>query len=257
MDDLISRQDAVNALDKRFDDVPMELTTEILLLRKDLREVIPSATCGNLEKPEKPQHSEGEAADCNLDCIDRQEAIRWVKSECNPYGKPTLDYESGIKVIEHLERMSSVQPEKRTEERTETHACDLIDRQAAINALDVLCQEHRYKIPGKIETYSQYNEAWQDALDRAEGAIFNLPSAQPDLDEWCTDCKEYDSERHCCPRYNRVIREAVEEVKEERIYCKDCKWCEDADGLTCMNPTSWVVDTGCNFGCVLAERREE
>ena len=57
---------------------------------------------------------------------------------------------------------------------------DLIDRQAAIDALDVLCQEHRYKIPGKIETYSQYNEAWQDALDRAEGAIFNLPSAQPD-----------------------------------------------------------------------------
>lgn len=57
---------------------------------------------------------------------------------------------------------------------------DLISRQAAIKALDVLCQEHRYKIPGKIETYSQYNEAWQDALDRAEGAIFNLPSAQPE-----------------------------------------------------------------------------
>lgn len=56
---------------------------------------------------------------------------------------------------------------------------DLISRQAAIDALDVLCQEHRYKIPGKRETYSQYNEAWQDALDRAEGAIGNLPSAQP------------------------------------------------------------------------------
>ena len=57
---------------------------------------------------------------------------------------------------------------------------DLISRQDAIDALDVLCQEHRYKIPGKIETYSQYNEAWQDALDRAEGAIFNLPSSQPE-----------------------------------------------------------------------------
>ena len=53
---------------------------------------------------------------------------------------------------------------------------DLISRQAAIDALDVLCQEHRYKIPGKFETYSQYNEAWQDALDRAEGAIDNLPT---------------------------------------------------------------------------------
>ena len=57
---------------------------------------------------------------------------------------------------------------------------ELIIRQAAIDVLDVLCQEHRYKIPGKIETYSQYNEAWQDALDRAEGVIFNLPSAQPE-----------------------------------------------------------------------------
>lgn len=64
---------------------------------------------------------------------------------------------------------------------------DLISRAAAIDALDVLCQEHRYKIPGKRETYSQYNEAWQDALDRAEGAIGNLPSAQPEIVR-CRDC---------------------------------------------------------------------
>jgi hypothetical protein len=61
---------------------------------------------------------------------------------------------------------------------------DLISRQAAIDALDVLCQEHRYKIPGKEETYSQYNEAWQDALDRAEGAIFNLWPAEPKRGKW-------------------------------------------------------------------------
>ena len=67
------------------------------------------------------------------------------------------------------------------DKRTETHACDLISRQAALDALDVLCQEHRYRIPGKRETYSQYNEAWQDALDRAEGAIGNLPSVQPEV----------------------------------------------------------------------------
>ena len=70
---------------------------------------------------------------------------------------------------------------------------DLISRQAAIDALDVLCQEHRYRIPGKIETYSQYNEAWQDALDRAEGAIFNLPSAQPEIIH-CWECIYYDQE---------------------------------------------------------------
>jgi len=37
MDDYISRQEAIDALDKRFDSIPMEQTTEILLLRKDLR----------------------------------------------------------------------------------------------------------------------------------------------------------------------------------------------------------------------------
>lgn len=41
--DCISRQAAIDALDKRFDGVPMELTTEILELRRDLRERIPSA----------------------------------------------------------------------------------------------------------------------------------------------------------------------------------------------------------------------
>ena len=65
----------------------------------------------------------------------------------------------------------------------------LIKRQDAIDALDVLCQEHRYKIPGKRETYSSYNEAWQDALDRAESAIGNLPSAEPEVKEISyTDC---------------------------------------------------------------------
>ena len=42
MDDLISRQAAIDALDKRFDSIPMEQTTEILLLRKDLRGLPPA-----------------------------------------------------------------------------------------------------------------------------------------------------------------------------------------------------------------------
>ena len=45
------------------------------------------------------------------DTISRQAAIRWVKTECNPYGKPTLDFESGKKVIKHLEQMPPAQPE--------------------------------------------------------------------------------------------------------------------------------------------------
>lgn len=53
-----------------------------------------------------------DVSDTNVgDTISRQAAIRWVKTECNPYGNPTLDFESGKKVIAHLEQMPSAQPE--------------------------------------------------------------------------------------------------------------------------------------------------
>jgi len=64
--DTISRQAAIDALDKRFDDVPMELTTEILQLRRDLRERIPSA---------QPATSCSEIPNSSTDCISRQAAI--------------------------------------------------------------------------------------------------------------------------------------------------------------------------------------
>ena len=57
---------------------------------------------------------------------------------------------------------------------------DLIDRQAAIDALEKVAELYPWKVPGNRNSYSQYNEAWQDALGRAEGVIGNLPSAQPE-----------------------------------------------------------------------------
>ena len=52
--------------------------------------------------------------DTENDLISRQDAIRWVKTECNPYGKPTLDFESGKKVIKHLKQMPSRLTEYKT-----------------------------------------------------------------------------------------------------------------------------------------------
>lgn len=48
--------------------------------------------------------------------------------------------------------------------------------------------------------------------------INDMPSAQPEqhYDEWCTDCKEYDQERHCCPRWNRVIRQTLKDAQPMR-----------------------------------------
>lgn len=49
--------------------------------------------------------------------------------------------------------------------------------------------------------------------------LAKLPPAQPkyNASEWCHDCSEYDQNKHCCPRFNRVIRNAVEEVKKPKI----------------------------------------
>ena len=76
---------------------------------------------------------------------------------------------------------------------------DLISRQAAIDAHCELCGDR-----GRCNC---------DICPDVE--VFQLlPSAQPDLDEWCTDCKEYNQEKHCCPRWNRVIRETAEEIRK-------------------------------------------
>ena len=33
--------------------------------------------------------------------------------------------------------------------------------------------------------------------------------------KWCETCKEYDQEKHCCHRWSKVIRDTVEEMKQE------------------------------------------
>ena len=128
-DDVISRQAAIDALDKRFDDVPMELTTEILQLRRDLRERIPSAQ--------------------------------------------PVDKDINVPIT------------------------DTISRQAAIDALEKLAELYPWRVPGDRDSYSQYNEAWNDALNRAESEIEALASApdhNADIDKKvgleCLRCKQ-------------------------------------------------------------------
>ena len=48
------------------------------------------------------------------------------------------------------------------------------------------------------------SEAEREAFDTAIEAL-----KRERTDEWCTDCKEYDTEKKCCPRFNRVIRGAM------------------------------------------------
>jgi hypothetical protein len=82
---------------------------------------------------------------------------------------------------------------------------DAISRQAAIDALDKRFDE----IPMEQTT--------EILLLRKD--LRTLPPVQPkyNTSEWCKTCKEYNQDKHCCPRYNKVIRNAVEEMKEPKV----------------------------------------
>ena len=82
---------------------------------------------------------------------------------------------------------------------------DLISRQAAIDAIETGKKNHGDFLTSSFVGY-----------EMAEKIVKALPPALPDLDEWCTDCKEYDKERNSCPRWNRVIKETLEDLQEER-----------------------------------------
>lgn len=85
--------------------------------------------------------------------------------------------------IKSLNNMPSAQP-KRTEERTETHACDCISRQAAIDAIEEYAD--RLQMVNWKENPGVPYKAY--ALNWCINTIRDLPSAQPEL-TWCSDCK--------------------------------------------------------------------
>ena len=86
---------------------------------------------------------------------------------------------------------------------------DIIYRQDAIDAMKKLYD-------ADLEAYGCEIPEMFDC-DRAIEALKELPSAEPvlELDEWCMDCKEYDHDKHCCPRFNRVIRSALQDAELE------------------------------------------
>lgn len=96
---------------------------------------------------------------------------------------------------------------------------DMVSRQTAI---DAVCMEwcnvkHQdCKHPFDVEKDDYY---WCDGCETALRTLPDLPSAQQD----CTECEDYDTERHSCPKYCDVIRKTVEEAKQERTG----RWIDD------------------------------
>ena len=117
---------------------------------------------------------------------------------------------------------------------------DPIERQAAIQPE----QQHGRVFKGVVVEYPPYN-IWKpyfsikytengqefigygtykpEVLSEYLKEYF-MPSAQPDTDEWCHDCKEYDKDHHCCPRWNRVIKTTLAEAQQVRTEMSSANW---------------------------------
>ena len=94
---------------------------------------------------------------------------------------------------------------------------DLISRQAALDELNVGAEFLR-RVLDDMDVVGAEREKYSWGLGLTESYIADmkdLPSAQPEPEEfeWCTGCKEYDQEAHCCHRWTKVIRNTVEEIK--------------------------------------------
>lgn len=75
---------------------------------------------------------------------------------------------------------------------------------------------------------------WDGHTDKDVSRLLSLTDeVERKEGEWCTDCKEYDQEKHCCPRFNKVIRttlqEGIDSVVENIL--------EIIDNATCITPS--------------------
>ena len=125
---------------------------------------------------------------------------------------------------------------------------DLISRQAAIDAIN------RYgSVWMEYTEIMSVDELAERALKASKQSmvkiLHDLPSAQPESFEWCTDCKEYDQEAHCCHRWSKTIQKTVEEMQIVR--CKDCRYynSEEKECLDLLgHGRRWEEDDFCSYG---------
>ena len=70
---------------------------------------------------------------------------------------------------------------------------------------------------------------------------------EKECSEWCQDCKEYDKEKHHCPRFRKVILETIEENKEALVD----KWVPCSVRLPNEDGKEYIVQKANGLICVL------
>ena len=101
-----------------------------------------------------------------------EEAIKHAEEKAKCGGKCGEDHAQLAEWLKELQKLRAVETEKRTEERTETHACDCISRQAAIDALIRKIRPHNNG-DGTITMWVMSEELVRETLNE-------VPSAQPE-----------------------------------------------------------------------------
>ena len=119
-------------------------------------------------------------------------------------------------------------------EALERVLCDLFDvveeigrRNAEILAADSgeMTEEKAADILEGLVGYLEDEQGtdYDKALQMAVEALKTVKEHEETF-EWCTDCKEYDQEHHCCHRWTKCIRNTLSEWEQENeiVRCMDC-----------------------------------
>ena len=192
----------------------------------------------------------------------REEAIKTLRTwqekfNFNQYGIEVIDMAIAALESEPCEDAVSRETYNQCKWERDTAIQQLSELGYGLGEQPRLCEDavsradiewHNFMVSDGNGMYHEEKVAYKSQIDE-------LPSAQPDLDEWCTDCKEYDTERHCCPRWNRVIRETLKDAQTEIIRCKDCKWFGDIGcAIHIVDDSDKPTE---NDFCSFAERRTD
>ena len=236
-------------------------------------------------QPEKTQLSEEEATS---DCISRQAAINAVEFGIT-YAK-AIDVNTGEskelfkegndalkKASERVKDLPSAQAETH-EKRTETHACDCIERQAAIDAILAVTGNSSVRELYEHVQEHELSDMWSGGVVAAIDTIIALPSAQPDVPD--TNVGDTISRQVVVDTVHKIILGFFSEkngamtdtektllsvnkavcnelaklpsAQPEIIRCKDCKWHQGAECVRFADVRPFADDF-----CSRAERRTD
>ena len=148
--------------------------------------------------------SQGLVNDLVNDCISRKAAIDAVmRNACNTQ-----------RIYEAIKGLPSEQPETH-DKRTGTHACDLIDRAEAIEAIEkhIRTAEEPYQL-------TDADKVMNHAFEIAASCVYNLSAAQPERKrgKW----KPYRCDMYECSECGYIYTELTDRHRCGANFCPHC-----------------------------------